>query len=93
MTDKACYAGQSEIKGSNGDSKQHSALRLDGIRLDRLDHRWSASAGAIAIRHWDDRDLRCDFRARHGWLLTVWHMPDVIAQQWNAVSTEPLQAQ
>lgn len=81
-TGKACYAGQSEIKGSNGVFKRNTGFPSDDAWHRWLGHRRIASAGSIAIRHWDDRDLRCDFRARHGRLLTVWHMPDVIAQRW-----------
>lgn len=58
MTDKACYAGQSEIKGSNGDPKQHSALHPDGIRLDRLGHCRGIGTGSIALRN-RDGDFGC----------------------------------
>ncbi len=60
-TGKACYAGQSEIKGSNGAFKRCTDVCPDDAGHCWLDHRWSASAGSIAVRDRDDCDLRCGF--------------------------------
>ena len=80
-TGKACYAGQSEIKGSNGAFKRCTDVCPDDAGHCWLGHRRRGRARISSIRDWDVVVGCCGICTGYGWLLTVWHMPDVIAQR------------